>query len=268
MKLKWPALSLVIFQTCTVAGLPVAEKLTDTAMECVRSLTFEVIAADQISCLSDHVLETILQHDRMVMTEYDRFQILQVWVEAAGNSPIDRHATGANLSKYIVLEVIDPIHLSSTITASGLVTVEKYTRTKPWPLHQRRNQKECSMSIGFAGHRIPPPPNNEPPAKVKVEGAGKDAVNGVYKEDRVVGVYTKQGMYEGIPCNFIIYEADNIWYISVSKWEHEEIDIYKFRKSEVHVLPPCKGWELEEFGDDPPPVLLSWVPNHNNQALD
>jgi BTB/POZ domain len=275
MMLQRPSFSLALFNACTMAGLPVVEKLTDTAMECVRSLTFETIAADQISCLSAHVLETILKDGRMVMTEYDRFQILQEWVDASGDSPstqIDRHATAANLSKYISLENIDPIHLSTTVTASGLVTFEKLSEVYK---NQALALASQATSQGmFKANRISwthsLPPNKEPPEKIKVVGAGTGAVNGTYQKDNKRR-YSMQGMYEGEPCVFSISRVRSarhifLWYISLRNLRNpgteDDTDFYWCYGSDW--LPPCNGWQHcnDAAAENPLPDLLYWDSNN------
>jgi hypothetical protein len=97
---NWPCLAFPIMKACKRVGPTINSELTDAALQHVHVLPFETIAADQIYCLSAQVLETILKNNKMDMTEYNRFQILQQWMEAAEDSlssQSDRHAIAANL---------------------------------------------------------------------------------------------------------------------------------------------------------------------------
>jgi BTB/POZ domain len=279
---KWPSLSMSTLQACQMAGPTIASELTDTALQHVRALHFKMITTCQVSCLSADILETILKDNDMRMTEYELFQILQQWSAGVGNPPSgqsDRHATAAKLSQYIAFEKIDPLHLSTTVTDSGLVTSEKL-------LEVYKNQalafsaKEKSQAM-FSTYRTVGnwttdlPPDNMPPSSIKVEGAGSAFVNGVYERNGFVKdccKYDMHGRYEGNPCIYSICVdikediGEEYWYLSIldrTESEHKNHRYFYFTEPEGGALPPCEGWDIEESerGIDPPPILLYRAPN-------
>jgi BTB/POZ domain len=264
--LHWPCLSFAILQACRMAGPTIDSKLTDSAVRHVRALPFEKISTDQISCLSAEVLETVLKDEKMEITEYERFQILQQWTEAVGGFPSiqnERHARAASLSQHIMFERIDPIHLSTTVATSELVTSEKLSEVyKNQALAFASQAKSQAM---FKANRMgtwsTTLPINEYPAQIKVEGAGIAAVNGVYEIDGSFDMackYSMQGRYQGDPCVFSIYCADLYWYISNHEPHHSLPDdsFYFCSRSLEHDLPPCTEWEPSMPEGLPVPTML------------
>jgi hypothetical protein len=146
--LHLPCLSLAILQALKMAGPGIALDLKDTALNWVRVLPFETITADRISSVCAHVLETVLKDEKMEMTEYELFQILQLWMEAVGGSPSaqsDRRATAADFSKYIFFEKIDhDINLPRTHQKS----FQTCTKFKPLGLQSRSYRRPHSIHSG------------------------------------------------------------------------------------------------------------------------
>jgi hypothetical protein len=108
--------------------MSIVGQYTGSALKYGRALPFKKITSDQISCSSAQVLETLLKDEELKMNEYERFRILEQCMEADGDSPSiqrDRHPVAANLVQHILLDKIDPKHVSTSVAASGLVASEK-----------------------------------------------------------------------------------------------------------------------------------------------
>jgi BTB/POZ domain len=279
---NWPGLSLAFLQACRVAGPTIPPELTGKALQCVRALRFENITADQVSCLSNEILETILQDDEMEMPEYERFLILQQWMEAVGCPPSvqsDRCATAANLSKSISFEKIDARHLSTTVAASGLITSEKLADVYKNQALLFSSQETAQVMFSNAYiWTTDLPPDDEPPAKIKVEGAGSIVVNGIYKKDLLLDngycTYSMHGTCKNDrPCLFSIwYDRESSWTLSSDLLEFPQMphggDFYDCKDATgKNNVPPCEGWEIFCSGVMPPPKLLYGI-KHKNGASD
>jgi hypothetical protein len=109
------------------------------------------------------------------------------------------------------------------------------------------------------------------PKYVSVEGAGYEAVNGVYKKMDTLtenaAAYVLKGTRSGIPANFYIIlcrttSNEFLWFISTTPdgktpGKANDIDFYQASESDnLAIFPPIEGWKVDGEGIHPPPTLL------------
>jgi hypothetical protein len=100
---------------------------------------------------------------------------------------------------------------------------------------------------------------------ISVEGAGVEAVNGVYQRVDTfhnAGKYSKIGLYKGRNQELSLYRFDVCWFISIVPMGKEpgvgtDIDFYSVDKAcETDPrFPPSTGWTTESEGCDPSPFV-------------
>ncbi|CAB9499785.1 expressed unknown protein [Seminavis robusta] len=76
---EYPCWSFAVLQACRMAGPSVPWNLLVAAWTRVRVTPTETITKEHIHCLSPDVLEEILKDPKMQLTEYQLFQILNLW---------------------------------------------------------------------------------------------------------------------------------------------------------------------------------------------
>jgi hypothetical protein len=117
------------------------------------------------------------------------------------------------------------------------------------------------------------PPNNKPPAKIKLEGAGVAAVNGVYTRGvRGCCRYSMHGTYNGHSCLLSIGRSvlgpTKRWLISIpdgTSFYTCELN-YRDSKSDAD-FPPHDGWRECNGGLTAPPKVLYWASTNIKCAL-
>ncbi|CAB9508776.1 expressed unknown protein [Seminavis robusta] len=254
-----PCSSFAVLQACKTAGPSIPESLVEKAMEIVRSSPAESITKEHVHCLSSEVLEEILSDKKMEVTEYQLFQILNLWSQDSGD---ERKLAAAELSKHVCLAEIDPETLSTAVTASGLVTSEQLLETyKQQALEMSKMFRTASLNC----FRHKPwvterPPNGGAPTEINVEGAGCEAVNGVFVRNgsfKGQWKYCKQVLYDGNPCVFWLFSDDSHWVIAIPDKAKpgtvgEDKDFYSIVRQNEEI-PPVSGWSSmsEEYKPGP-----------------
>jgi hypothetical protein len=99
---------------------------------------------------------------------------------------------------------------------------------------------------------------------ISVEGAGLEAVNGVYQRVDTfddVGKYSKIGLHQGRNQEISLYRYGLGWYISILPMGEQpglgtDIDFYSAYKCETDPdFPPSTGWTTDSEGCDPSPSV-------------
>jgi hypothetical protein len=133
-----PSLACVLLDEYSGVG-GVTSEIEEYARQTIRS--HPSILLDQstaISSLSPALLETIIQDKKIDANEHTLFRILECWanadddemsnsmsgepLDAAESQHIERREAAKQMTHHIRLERIDPNHLSTTVTSSGLAT--------------------------------------------------------------------------------------------------------------------------------------------------
>jgi BTB/POZ domain len=273
-----PAFSFPFVQACKTIGPQVPEQLFSMAIDHLRTLPFEKITANEVSCLSEEVLADILKDSEMEMTEYELFQLLDLWVTGGGPQALVRHTKAKRLCKHISLGKIHPGHLSTTVTSSGLVESEQLFEAYKYQAvaySDKKLSQEVFISprTGMWTAKIIPSVKRFPSA-IKVTGAGSKAVNGVYVRDGVVNGYaryTMEGTCDGDAVSFWLYARwTGCWYIEIASEDYICMDSVGRDVDEAHYahdysydsnltaggrIPPCGDWKATR-GNDPAPKLL------------
>lgn len=133
------------------------------------------------------------------------------------------------------------------------------TKTLQCANDEVRNEQEGKTKQEVS-HKCP----QHGPAHVYVMGAGTAAVNGLYHhEEHSEGPcrYVMKGCWNNQVTNFFIIKwTDDDWLIcvtphGVNAGVDPENDLYSCEGSADHHSPPQFGWESEELGADPAPML-------------
>ncbi|CAB9518002.1 expressed unknown protein [Seminavis robusta] len=199
----------------------------------------------------------------MIMTEYQLFQILDLWAQGKNS---EQSMIARELSKHICLEKIHPEALATTITSSGLVTSEQLLEAYK---QQALEMSKVSPSSTFDHARCSwlevLTPNCGEPTAIKLEGAGSEAVNGVYTwygSFEGKSKYSKEGVYKGNPCVFWLFSSDLFWYVSIPDeslpGSTADMDFYLSARAhqENEEFPaPTTEWEIGDHGTEPAPKL-------------
>jgi hypothetical protein len=119
------------------------------------------------------------------------------------------------------------------------------------------------------------PEDNEPPLKIKVEGAGTCAVNGEYERDGFYNDFYKyrmQGVYQSEPCVFSNYHFFSDGYIGIMGPDVEgfntDKDFYECARSDEHHFPPSTEWETFRLGEEAAPRLFYFASSIVKRASD
>jgi hypothetical protein len=89
------------------------------AKNIIRADPSLLLKSKGLALITQKQMETILKDQQIDGDEFTLFSILQKWVSSNPNIEKD---TGIKLCKYIELEYIDPLKLSTTVRSSGLVS--------------------------------------------------------------------------------------------------------------------------------------------------
>ncbi|CAB9531273.1 expressed unknown protein [Seminavis robusta] len=257
-----PGLSFAILQACKVAGPSIPVGIADKIMARVRTTPFELITKEHVDCLSADILKEILTDKQMEKTEYQLFQILDLWAQGKKS---ECSIIANELSRHISFEKINPEALATTVTKSGLVSSEQLLEAFK---QQALEMYKASLCATFDRARCPwlevLIPSRGLPMEIKVEGAGAEGVNGVYFQDGSFNgkcKYSKEGVYEGNPCVFWLF-SDTWWYVSIpdENFPGSTTDKDFYRSATDHFeeneLPaPSTVWEIEDYGIEPTPQL-------------
>ncbi|CAB9530724.1 BTB POZ domain containing [Seminavis robusta] len=111
-----PCASFAILQACRISGNSIPKMLVEKAKEWVQTTQTKSVSANHVAGLSTNVMEEILLDPDMLMTEFELFQILSLWVES---NPSQRKEAAAGLSKCISFEKISIENLTTTVASSG-----------------------------------------------------------------------------------------------------------------------------------------------------
>ncbi|CAB9499143.1 Kelch-like protein diablo [Seminavis robusta] len=272
----YPLSSFEIFQACRMAGPSIPTAMLGKARTRVRRTPADCITKDRIHCLSPDVLEEILKDPEMQMSECQLFRILSLWAQGTLQGE-DRKGIAKDLSKHIRFEKMDPQILSTTITASGLVASEQLLEAYK---HQALEARTKSKPPTFSASRgipetttwaVQPRLSSGNPVEILVQGAGSEAVNGIFVRDGTFNGhcrYIKPGTYGEASCLFWLYRWNSgrkeFWVISIiavgempGSCPREEKDFYKMEGYGSD--PPSSGWEKADpkYGVEPSPNLLS-----------
>ncbi|CAB9510610.1 expressed unknown protein [Seminavis robusta] len=257
-----PCLSPSALHACRMTGDSVPEVFVEQAKTLVRKTPSKSLCANHVANLSTTVLEEMLMDSEMEMTEYELFQILSLWVDGDTGK---RKEAAICLSKHISFEKIDLDNLTTTVASSGLVSPEQLCEA--YKIQALALQK-LSPSATFQTPRkslwVSQRPDNcrGVPVAVKVQGAGTEAVNGVYTRDGTrmdKPKYTMQSSYDGNQCVFWLFNGGLNWYIDIHTEANSHLDdhieFYKNRH-ENGDFPPCTGWDLQKDGKGAAPKFL------------
>lgn len=108
------------------------------------------------------------------------------------------------------------------------------------------------------------------PRKIKVEGAGNPAVNGVYLRDGFferASKFSRRGEYHGKACDFYLFKCNvsnntKHWYLSIvpngqTAGTSSDTDFYSAPVNETCAeFPPLSGWTTSNEGVEPAPTLI------------
>jgi hypothetical protein len=128
---------VVWFAVCGSYGVTLTTSFEESALELIRANPKKLLEGEAIALLSESQMERILKDEKLEADEYTLFLILQAWtntnegekigggIEPKEEASASRMRTAERMTKYISLESINPVDLSTTLTASGLVTNEQ-----------------------------------------------------------------------------------------------------------------------------------------------
>jgi hypothetical protein len=136
-----PSLACVILGEYSGVGGVISE-IEEYARQAIRSNPSALLdQSTAIWSMSPALLETIIQDKHISANEYTLFRILEAWtnatddhmsnsksgepLDAAESQRIARREAAKQMTRHLRLERIDPHHLCTTVTSSGLVTQDQ-----------------------------------------------------------------------------------------------------------------------------------------------
>lgn len=292
-----PRLSFVVLEACRQFGHAIDDDLQELATKRVRSIRrictiselgskttgtdtdpTTCVLAEDVASLSPKTLEEIVKDPELEMTEYEIFCILFFWAYTSSSQAKEsgeRITIALELSQYVDLSRISPKKLALVVNPSGIVSDEQLSDA-----YKAQALLDASKSNIFGEPRqrwtTDLPVGTELPFQIKVEGAGSQEVNGIYKRDgfqlrlckyKMDGVYLDEACsfyLRGWPCQLTCGARETNWEISICK-ENEnsagELRGKKFfysnnaKKTYSMPHPPPTGWRKSLSGIVPAPVL-------------
>jgi hypothetical protein len=165
MMREQPSLACVLLNENISVG-DVTTGIEEYARQTIRSNPSTLLdQSTAISSLSPVLIETIIQDKNISANEFTLFRILEAWANATDDSSDDemsnsksgeqldaaaeRREAAKQMTRHICLERIDPHHLSTTVTLSGLVTHDQLLQA--YKLQALDSQKH---GISFDARRL------------------------------------------------------------------------------------------------------------------
>jgi hypothetical protein len=134
---KNPAFGIACLYACEQFPSIEDSRAKDNAWALIRSNPKVLLKENVVCFFSPRMIESFLQDQNLATDELTLFKILQEWslVEderASTNTELNsssRKRKASELTKYILLEQIEPIHLSTTVASSGLISDSRLLET-------------------------------------------------------------------------------------------------------------------------------------------
>jgi BTB/POZ domain len=139
----FPFLAFALLEACSQEGPAIAAELKKKALlEIQKLLADKDLDAKILKSLSLYAIKFILIEGKPFLCDQNRFLLVDLWHQA-GSTDQDR-CSGAKMlvNENVDLEFIDPEDLSTSVTSSGLVTLEQLVDAyKSQALHAKKKFK-------------------------------------------------------------------------------------------------------------------------------
>jgi hypothetical protein len=146
----FPLLAIALLEACAQQGPVIPDDLKQGAMSIIQKLLLgKDFDPDMLEIFSPTAIELILVDAKAFLSEERCFWLIDLWCRS-GSPTQDRTASAKQLvTNHVNLHLIDPDVLSTSVTSSGLVTLEQLAETYKY---QAIQAKLC-FNISFSKQR-------------------------------------------------------------------------------------------------------------------
>jgi hypothetical protein len=156
----FPLLACVLLEACSQQGPVISDDLKQSAMSNIKKLLlnkdFDDFDAEILATLSPTEFELILFDTKASLSEQRCFWLIDLWCQAGLTQ--NRRSIATELVKnHVILHLIDPDVLSTSVTSSGLVTLEQLVETYKFQAIRAKHQFKVSFSKQLQSFKCPDP---------------------------------------------------------------------------------------------------------------